>query len=258
MKAGEHFPIKILTFDQLESTNSEAERLARVGESAGTVVVAAEQTAGKGRYRRRWNSPPGLGLWFSVILRPEIEIKYLNLINLTTALAVCDFCNRIIQRSSAAQKIPIKLKWPNDIMFDQRKLCGILLESGIKNSTLEYVVVGIGLNVNHRPEDFPEELRERAVSLRELTGGEWNLKNLLDDLLAFYFDEIEQALHSGYKGIIKRYEEQLLFMNQPVRIELQDKTVSGIIRGIDQFGYLRLESEGREQLITAGDVWGHN
>src|SRR4030042_2074249 len=121
--------ISIQYYQTIGSTNTEAVNLARQGVEEWTVVAAAEQTAGKGRFQRQWISQAGAGLWFSVIFRPRIETKKINLLNLTTAIILRDFLEGIIRSSSIGKEYGVELRWPNDILVDKRKMVGLLFES---------------------------------------------------------------------------------------------------------------------------------
>ena len=141
-----------------ESTNDHAIALAKDGAPGGTVVAADAQTAGRGRLGREWVSPGGLNLYFSIILRPELAARDIPLITLMCA----------VEAAGALRNVPgaqVKLKWPNDLLLEGKKLGGILVESLLRGSAVEFVVAGIGINVNSREEDFPSEVREIATSL---------------------------------------------------------------------------------------------
>src|SRR6266851_2526497 len=146
---------KILRFDSLPSTNTEAARQAMQGAKEGLCIVAREQTAGRGRLQRQWVSPAGAGLYFSIVLRPRIDASLWSLIPLMAALAVHD---ALMQ----ACKVETDIKWPNDILFAEKKLCGILAET-IDTDGGRAAIVGIGINLT--AEAFPAALREVAISV---------------------------------------------------------------------------------------------
>jgi BirA family biotin operon repressor/biotin-[acetyl-CoA-carboxylase] ligase len=247
--------ICIRYYETLGSTNREAVNLAREGAAEWTVVGAAEQTAGRGRYQRQWISPAGAGLWFSVILRPKLEINFLNLLGLTTAVILRDFIAEIVKEASSTKKFKVALKWPNDILLNKKKIGGLLFESGISAQKLNYVIAGIGINVHQSVEDFPRSLQETAISLKMVTAKNWELRKLLIRCLKFYYQEYRQVELSHFKNIIPRYEKYLLFKNKNIQIRFPAKEVTGILRGINQFGHLLLEGEGQVNEITSGDLW---
>ena len=167
---------RVYRYETVGSTNTELMALARQGAAEGTVVLAGQQTAGRGRMGRSFQSPAGLGLWMSVLLRPTCPPERLPPVTALTAAA----CAGAIREVRGAE---VGVKWPNDLVLDGRKLCGILteLESGGEGLAL---VIGIGLNVSQRREDFPPELRETAGSLAMLTGREVPREALAGAILA--------------------------------------------------------------------------
>ncbi|RMH98757.1 MAG: biotin--[acetyl-CoA-carboxylase] ligase [Calditrichaeota bacterium] len=244
----------IHVFDRLDSTNRYLYELGRRGAPQWTVAVAEQQTAGRGRYQRRWASPPGVGLWFSLLLRPSLPIQEINLVNLFTAISLADFLSRTCQTTPWAP-LDIRLKWPNDLIVQNRKLSGILLEGSFAGDRPEYLVVGIGLNVNHQEEDFPPELRERAVSLRMITGREWNREQLLAGFLEHYYETYHYYFPGRRQEVVEAYEKRLAFRNQPITVEDARGRFSGVFRRLTAEGYLVVETEGKERIITTGDVF---
>jgi BirA family biotin operon repressor/biotin-[acetyl-CoA-carboxylase] ligase len=155
---------RLSILDITGSTNDDALRLAEEGAPEGTVVLADRQTLGRGRWARVWHSPPALGLYASVVLRPSRPIQELPRFGLAAAAAARDAC-------AAAVEAPVALKWPNDVVAGGRKLAGVLVETRTTGQTAAWVVVGVGVNVNHGEGDFPPALRGVATSLRMLAGG---------------------------------------------------------------------------------------
>ncbi len=251
----ENHPFHIYSYAKAGSTNTEAERKARSGCPDWSVVVAGEQTAGKGRYRRRWESPAGQGLWFSVVLRPAVAPERINLLNLLTALIVSNFLEEKIAQSSTGKMPAVNLKWPNDILIDGRKIAGILLQSKITSQTVEYLIVGIGININQKQEDFPPELRNTATSLRMVTGKSWNLEELLAQFLVNYYRDVNRAIASDFEGIVPIYERKLIHRGKHVQVKLPAHVIEGEMLGIDEKGYLLLETAEGKRQITAGDLW---
>jgi BirA family biotin operon repressor/biotin-[acetyl-CoA-carboxylase] ligase len=156
------------------STNDAAKALARAGAPAGTVVTADAQTSGRGTKGRAWDSPPGLGLYASIVLQPPAEA--LALLPLAAGLAA----RAAVERSAGVEA---RLRWPNDLEWEGRKLGGILCESGFTGAVLDFSVVGIGINVGQAKDDFPAELRDRAVSLRMAAGRSVDVEAVLGALL---------------------------------------------------------------------------
>lgn len=145
------------------STQGDVLKLAEQGQAEGAVVIAEEQTGGRGRFGRQWFSPPGKGIWMSVLLRPDLPLQHTPQLTLLTGVAVC----RAVRACSGADA---GIKWPNDVLIDGRKVCGILLESTVEDHEVRYCIAGIGVDVNFDPEDYPEDLTTIATSLKMETG----------------------------------------------------------------------------------------
>lgn len=249
------FQIQVL--DEIDSTNSYLSRECKQQQLPEWRVVTAErQTAGRGRYQRRWESPSGRALLFSLLLRPEIEVRYLNLINLFSAYCLAVYLEKI-SRERYRFPLTVDLKWPNDLWVGGQKLCGILLEAGFSGSRLQYVILGIGLNVNQLADDFSPELQGHAVSLHQLSGRSWDRAQLLGGFLDYYYQQYAHFFPQNYQPIVAMYEKKVLFRNQPVTIRIQEQSLQGIFSGLTPEGYLILRENGRERQITAGDVLGY-
>jgi BirA family biotin operon repressor/biotin-[acetyl-CoA-carboxylase] ligase len=226
--------------------------LARQGYPAWTVVLADKQRSGRGRYARQWFSPVGLGLYFSLILKPDIPVKYLNLVNLRTALIIG---KQLKDNLSGFANLKIRLKWPNDVLINGKKISGILVESEISNRQLNYLVIGAGINLNHKTEDFPEEIRTIATSYRIETDVFTEPKSFLNGLLVELRQRLDCDLQNEFGNVIGEYEEIMANLNQSVQVRLSDQTISGKIKGLDPLGHLILEQESGIRVITSGELW---
>jgi BirA family biotin operon repressor/biotin-[acetyl-CoA-carboxylase] ligase len=174
------FGKKIYYQPEVDSTNQWARSMASQGEEEGAVFIAETQTHGKGRLGRSWVSAPGMGLWVSLILRPRISPAELAVITVITAVAAA-------QAIKTISGIQVQIKWPNDLVYQDRKLGGILAELNGEMDRVHYLIVGIGMNVNHETADFPSELAEKATSLRIIRGGgEIPRKELLGEFLRMF------------------------------------------------------------------------
>ena len=162
--AGERFVSRVLVLKSTRSTNDDALRLAAEGAPEGTVVIADSQAAGRGRLGRGWHSPPGAGLYLSVLFRPAAPVEDWTRWTIASSLAICDGCR-------SASGCDVLIKWPNDLLLSGRKVAGILAEAKTAHGLSQALVVGIGINANHEANDFPPEIRERAISLRIGRGG---------------------------------------------------------------------------------------
>ncbi|MBM4124980.1 MAG: biotin--[acetyl-CoA-carboxylase] ligase [Nitrospira sp.] len=250
------FGRKLHIFSTTTSTNTEAMALAQQDAQDGTVVVAEEQTSGKGRLGRHWHSPPGDNLYCSVILRrtpsPEELPHWLPIVPLMAAVAVA----RAVQTVAGLRP---SLKWPNDILIGDRKLGGLLCESTLGDPAKTFVVIGIGVNVNIPPERFPEELRRIATSLAAETGRKFDRATLLAALLSELEIHAEALLTRPPETFLSGYARLCSTLGRRVRVHLADgDTVEGLADSIAPDGSLRIIREGPQSggllEVHAGDV----
>jgi len=237
----------ILRFDSIESTNTEALSQAKQGAEEGLCVVAGEQTAGRGRHGRIWISPKDAGLYFSIVLRPKIEFKFLPLLTLMSAVVVTEVLHELY-------KLKADIKWANDVHLKGKKICGILAEMAETKKGLA-VVVGIGINLTSA--NFPHELEETATSIETETGAKPNAEDILQSLTKqfakFY------RIFSGADGAEKIREEwakkSSYFFGKLVRVKLEHETIFGKTCGIEETGALRVKTDAGEiKIVQAGDV----
>lgn len=193
-------------YEETGSTNDDIKGFCR--EPEGTLVVAETQNAGKGRRGRSWSSPPGENLYFSLLLKPEIPPEDTPAITLTAGLAVCETIRRITGLDAG-------IKWPNDVLAQGKKLCGILTEAVLEGDSLSYAVLGIGVNLN--TEAFPPEAGI-AGSLRMLTGREWDRRTFLQALLLNLEQRYETYLKSGFSGLLADYKALSVTLGKEVDI----------------------------------------
>ena len=228
------------------STNTEAVAWARAGVPEGAIVITEHQTAGRGRLGRTWADAPGQNLLFSVVLRPALAPERLGLITLVGGLAVAE---AVAEWTGPIQP---RIKWPNDVLLDGRKCCGMLLESSLGAAPL--VVLGIGLNVNQ--DVFPDEIAERATSLRLETGQYVPRAALLARLLA-HLEHLIYRLYAGEdRAICEAFTARMTGLGEPasVRIVAHDEALEGRIEGVDATGALRLRAGDTIHTLHAGDV----
>jgi len=238
---------RMLYFLSLPSTNDHARELAEDGWPEGTVVLAEEQVAGKGRAGRAWHSPAGVGLYFSVILKPELPAARVPLVSLMTAVAVA----RALREKGFAADI----KWPNDILVGGRKVAGILADTRMRPHAPPEVVVGTGLNVNHGDDDFPPELAGRAGSLRLATGREHDRTEILTAVL-LRLDEEYASIQAGREGeTIDAFLELCpMARGATVTVSGGGRTWTGTTQGIGPGGSLRISTPEGSREVHAGDV----
>jgi BirA family biotin operon repressor/biotin-[acetyl-CoA-carboxylase] ligase len=237
----------ILRFDSLPSTNSEAARQVAGGAREGLCIVAREQTAGRGRQQRTWASPPDAGLYFSIVLRPRIDAGLWPLLTLMTAVCVAEALKD-------ACALSVDIKWPNDILAEGRKLCGILAEM-VETQGGRACVVGIGINL--RASALPLELREIATTVETLTGSAPDIERLLQALTRSIARRYE-ILHEvdGAKLTLAEWTARSSYaLDRQVRVALEGDVIEGVTRGLEPDGALRVETEAGEiRIIRAGDV----
>ena len=237
----------ILHFDSLPSTNLEAAKRAAEGAAEGLCVVAGEQTAGRGRRERHWISPLGAGLYFSIILRPQFDQSRWPLLTLMAAGAVHDAL-------LAACSLETDIKWPNDILVAEKKLCGILAET-VETPAGRAVVIGIGINLTQGA--FPPELEMIAASVETATGLTPELTTILDALvpeLAAHYDVLNGP--DGDAEIIRWWCARSSYCKgKRIRVTDGSETVVGTTRGLECDGALRVETDdGEIKVLRAGDV----
>ena len=241
------FKSQVIRYATLPSTNSEAARLAAQGADEGLCIVADEQTEGRGRLQRSWLSPKGAGLYFSTLLRPLIPLDQWPLITFVAALAVNDALR-------VACDLETDIKWPNDLLSGERKICGILAEA-IETPQGRGVVVGIGINLTK--EAFPADLTNVAISVEEATtlhpDRESILRALVQALAEWYLALQEDR---GQRNVLEAWAARSSYAEGKwVRVINGDEVISGITRGVESDGALRVEtSAAGMRIIRTGDV----
>ncbi len=231
----------------VDSTNNLAKRLGEEGKSHGTLAIAEEQTAGKGRRGRSWSAPPGLGLWMSLLLRPNLNPSCASMLTLVSGLSV----TRAIEEVTG---LKVQIKWPNDIVYEGKKICGILTEMSAEMEGIHYVVVGIGINVNI--EEFPEELKQKATSLKIICGKKIDRVEIVTAFLKYFESDYSKFLKTEDLELLKTdYEYRLVNLNQKVNILDGKKGYIGTAIGIEKDGGLLVEKEDKSVIaVTSGEV----
>lgn len=235
-------------FDSIDSTNTKAKELAYTSEIEGIVVIAEEQTNGRGRLGRNWSSPNKKGIWMSIVLRPQIEPIDAAKITQVAAAAVWKGLNQI--------GIKTQIKWPNDIVLNSKKVCGILTEMSGELNRLNYLVVGIGINANTGIDEFPKEIRNMATSLKIETGKEIKRKKLIA-LILNNFEELYNDLISkgSIDKAIKICIENSALIGKKVRLNLKGEEKEAKAIDISEDGQLIVQdNEGNISKIISGEV----
>jgi BirA family transcriptional regulator, biotin operon repressor / biotin---[acetyl-CoA-carboxylase] ligase len=236
----------LLRFAEIESTNTEAINQAKRGADEGLCIIAKQQTGGRGRHGRIWVSEKDAGIYFSIVLRPQIEIRFLPLITLMTAVAVYETLKTF--------KLHPDIKWVNDIHINGKKICGILAETCETQKGLA-VIVGIGINL--KSSNFPSDIAEIATSIEAETDQKVNIEILLENLTG-NFSEYCELLYGadGAEKIRREWMRRSSYaFGRNVKVVLENETIYGTTRGIEDNGALRVElASGEIRVIHTGDV----
>ena len=245
--------INLITFDTIDSTNTEALKQARSGADEGLCIVAREQTAGRGRHGRVWVSESDAGLFFSIILRPKLEPQFLPLITLACGVAVHDTLKEF--------GLSPDIKWVNDILLNEKKISGILAETTETAKGLA-VIVGIGINI--RTSNFPPEIADTVTSIEEASsqskGHSGNvpspeqLSQVLSNYLVHFYDVLSGE--HGPSEIINEWRKRsTYFSGKHVRVTIENATLEGVTDGLQENGALRVrQTDGEIAIFQAGDV----
>ncbi len=233
---------RVIYYPRLASTMDVAKGEARQGATEGTVVVAGEQTVGRGRIRRSWLSPEG-SISLSIILYPSV--LYLPSLIMLTALAVVHSIEKVTGLES-------QIKWPNDVLINGRKVCGVLVESGVRGDKVDYSIIGIGMNANFRVSDFPE-ISSTATSLSDELGCDVPCLGVIQCLL-LEIEKLYLALQAG-GSVYEEWRDSLVTLGRRVRVVSGDASYEGIAESVARDGSLMLRrADGSLTKIVAGDV----
>ena len=238
-------------YESVDSTNDRIKQRAREGENQGLIISAGEQTAGKGRVGRKWESPSGESVYTSILLRPEdISLESVPTVTVVAAMAVRDALERLYGLKG-------QIKWPNDIVIGGKKICGILTEMELKDGKVWYVVVGIGVNVHNQ--SFPDEIAYKATSvdleLEKTTGNTGHRKELTRELWNSFKKYYNIFVETGdMSGLKEEYERHLANLGNRVRIEASEASYEATALGINNKGELLIEVDGEQRTIRTGEV----
>ncbi len=239
------FGNKIYTFDNIDSTNNCAKAVAGCGAQEGTIVIAEQQTDGRGRLGRLWQANPNENLMFSIVLRPKVSPEGLNLLPLYAAVGVAEAVER-------TTNLKVECKWPNDLLLNKKKIAGILIEASIKQNIVEHVVIGVGINVNQQK--FNGELERKATSLRLETGREMDRAMLFRETLISLEKSYNSLSSKGLQTIVPLWLNRSTMINKPISVSQNGNLMSGVVKGLSTDGGLILQADGMEKTLFAGDV----
>jgi len=242
------FGKKIYAFWSVGSTNEFAYHRALQGDKEGTLVIAEEQTKGRGRMSRHWDSPFNKGLWFSLILRPELSASKSGLVPYYAGVSVAEAVENFTNLK------PV-VKWPNDLLLSGRKFCGILSEVEFDNGKVNFIVLGIGINVNHKKDEFPEQYRAHAISLRIESDSRIDRLELLAEVLLQLEKNYLYIKENGFNDMINNWKRRCSQFGKLIVMVQGDNKYQGIFEELDEDGCLLLRTKsGNLEKIVAGDI----
>lgn len=243
---------EVCFYPEVDSTNTQAKRLAEEGVPSGTLVVTDCQTKGKGRRGRTWESPKDSSVYMSLLMRPKIQPQRASMLTLVMGLSVTQAIQKLLDRENGDHTVQIK--WPNDVVLNKKKLVGILTEMNAQIDYIEYLVIGVGINANIK--EFPQELQDKATSLYAELGHPVNRGALIADILLEFeknYEIFEKT--QDLSGLLEAYQAVSANYQQPVRVLEPGNEYTGIARGINTLGELLVEKEDHTiEKVYSGEV----
>ena len=238
---------EVLYFDTIDSTNTKAQELAEKGYPSGTLVVADKQESGKGRRGRSWVSPSGTGIFMTLMIKPDINPNNASMLTLVAALAVAKAITSVTGEEAM-------IKWPNDIVVNGKKVCGILTEMNAQFDYINHIVVGIGINVHN--ESFPEEISQMASSLMIEAGGKrFPRAQIIAETMSYFEQYYDKFLKTqDLSALVREYDELLVNMNKAVRVLDPKEPFDGKAMGITPKGELIVDTWESRKLVSSGEV----
>lgn len=238
---------EVLYFDTIDSTNTKAQELAEKGYPSGTLVVADKQESGKGRRGRSWVSPSGTGIFMTLMIKPDINPNNASMLTLVAALAVAKAITSVTGEKAL-------IKWPNDIVVNSKKVCGILTEMNAQFDYINHIVVGIGINVHN--ESFPEEISQMASSLMIEAGGKrFHRAQIIAETMSYFEQYYDTFLKTqDLSALVREYDELLVNRNKSVRVLDPKEPFDGKAMGITPKGELIVDTWESRKLVSSGEV----
>ena len=238
---------EVLYFDTIDSTNTKAQELAEKGYPSGTLVVADKQESGKGRRGRSWVSPSGTGIFMTLMIKPDINPNNASMLTLVAALAVAKAITSVTGEEAL-------IKWPNDIVINGKKVCGILTEMNAQFDYINHIVVGIGINVHN--ESFPEEISQMASSLMIEAGGKrFHRAQIIAETMSYFEQYYDTFLETqDLSALVREYDELLVNRNKSVRVLDPKEPFDGKAMGITPKGELIVDTWESRKLVSSGEV----
>ncbi len=243
-----HIGSEILFLPEIDSTNNLAKKHSKNNAQEGLVIIAESQTGGRGRMGRSWYSPPETGIYLSILLKPNLKPDHLSFITLLAGVSAISTINEISHQRA-------NLKWPNDILINYKKVCGLLCEMTQEKGNSFSVVIGIGINVNQLPEQFPRDLKKTATSLRIVNGSPINRLTVIRSLLTTLDREYRFFLAEGGHSVIKKWTLNTDLFGKKVSVKRGSVIITGTAMKLDELGRLVLRRDnGHAEVIDSGEV----
>ena len=234
------------------STQLLIHKAARENAPHGTIAIADEQTEGRGRMNRPWHSTQGKGMWLSLLLRPEILPQHAPQLTLLTATVLAD----VIKKHTELEPL---IKWPNDILLNNHKTAGILTEMQSEQDMIQYIVIGIGFNINHVKADLPDDIEKKATSLKIETGKDWPINDFIQQFLETFEIAFERYLTNGFPEVKKKWESYGFKIGEKIKIATPKEVKEATFHGIADDGALLIRnSSGDVTTIYSGEIQWFN
>jgi BirA family biotin operon repressor/biotin-[acetyl-CoA-carboxylase] ligase len=238
---------EVLAYQSVQSTNTLAHVLAASGAKEGTLIISEHQKQGRGRHNKKWFSTDSVGLYCSIILKPNIHPSHAPGLSLVTALALADTIKKY-------GKIDVSIKWPNDVLINGKKVAGILTEMSSEFDRTHFVIVGIGVNTNHQRNQFPQDIKKSAISIRQVLGKSLIRVKFLQNFLYHFEKEYDIFKKDGLTQSINRIIQLSSLINREISLKIGRKKLSGKVLNIDNDGCLVVRTKNGVKTYHAGEV----
>lgn len=241
---------ELIYFDSVESTNRLLFEMAEMGTEDGAVLISDGQTGGKGRLGRQWFSPEGVNLYLSVLLRPQVNPENSAVFTFIASLALVKTLDDL--------NVSSKIKWPNDLLINQKKVAGVLTEMKNEGNKPEFIIIGIGLNINLKDDQIKKNLPDISDSVTSLSiekNAEINREDVAVKLISHLDEYYQQFNIEGINSIVAEWSNRWGMLNEEIAVKVDNNIVRGIARKVDNYGFLYIEDDkGNLQKIIAGDI----
>ncbi len=238
---------EIHIFQETDSSNIQAFRIASGGAAEGSIVIAESQTGGKGRLGRKWVSPQGMNLYLSIIIRPQIPTFSAPRLTLVAAMALSETLESI----GAAEH---RIKWPNDILFNERKLSGILTEMKGDCDAIDFIIIGIGVNLNSSSDDYTDDLKDSVISLKDIIGSTVDRIDFLNRFLLYFEKNYNDFLRGRFIEILERWKVKSAIINQKIKVTNHSDIFTGTVTEVTPDGNLIVQTEDGIRQVNSGDI----